>query len=41
MEALGMAETRGLIGSIEAAGELYGLHVIPASHDDAARILPK
>ena len=87
-EALGMVETKGLIGSIEAAdamvkaanvrligkeqigsglvtvmvrgdtgavkaavdagaaaakavGELYGLHVIPAPHDDVEGILPK
>ena len=58
-EALGMVETRGLIGAIEAAdamvkaavdagaaaakvvGELYGLHVIPAPHDDVEGILPK
>ena len=87
-EALGMVETKGLIGAIEAAdamvkaanvrligkeqigsglvtvmvrgdtgavkaavdagaqaakavGELYGLHVIPAPHDDVEGILPK
>jgi ethanolamine utilization protein EutM len=87
-EALGMVETRGLVGAIEAAdamvkaanvrligkeqigsglvtvmvrgdtgavkaavdagaaaakvvGELYGLHVIPAPHDDVEAILPK
>ena len=87
-EALGMVETKGLIGAIEAAdamvkaanvrligkeqigsglvtvmvrgdtgavkasvdagasaakvvGELYGLHVIPAPHDDVESILPK
>jgi ethanolamine utilization protein EutM len=87
-EALGMVETKGLIGAIEAAdamvksanvrligkeqigsglvtvmvrgdtgavkaavdagaaaakvvGELYGLHVIPAPHDDVENILPK
>jgi ethanolamine utilization protein EutM len=87
-EALGLVETKGLIGAIEAAdamvkaanvrligkeqigsglvtvmvrgdtgavkasvdagaaaakvvGELYGLHVIPAPHDDVESILPK
>ena len=87
-EALGMVETKGLIGAIEAAdamvkaanvrligkeqigsglitvmvrgdtgavkaaveagasaakvvGELYGLHIIPAPHDDVEGILPK
>ena len=87
-EALGMVETKGLIGAIEAAdamvkaanvrligkeqigsglvtvmvrgdtgavkasvdagaaaakvvGELYGIHVIPAPHDDVESILPK
>jgi ethanolamine utilization protein EutM len=87
-EALGLIETKGLIGAIEAAdamvkaanvrligkeqigsglvtvmvrgdtgavkasvdagaaaakvvGELYGLHVIPAPHDDVESILPK
>jgi ethanolamine utilization protein EutM len=87
-EALGMVETKGLIGAIEAAdamvkaanvrligkeqigsglvtvmvrgdtgavkaavdagavaakavGELYGIHVIPAPHDDVEGILPK
>ena len=46
--ALGMVETRGLIGSVEAAdamvkgvGELYGCHVIPSPHDDVEGILPK
>ena len=49
--ALGMSETRGLIGAVEAAvdagataakrvGELYGTHVIPSPHDDVEAILP-
>ena len=50
-EALGMIETRGLIGAVKAAvdagataakrvGELYGTHVIPSPHDDVENILP-
>ena len=47
--ALGMVETKGLIGAIEAAdamvkarvGDLYGTHVIPNPHNMVEGILPK
>ena len=49
--ALGMVETRGLVGAIEAAdaggaaakrvGELVSIHVIPRPHENVEMILPK
>lgn len=49
-EALGMVETKGLVGAIEAAdamtkaanvGEVVSHHVIPRPHTDVEKILPK
>ena len=51
-EALGMIETKGLVGAIEAAvdagsaaaeqvGEVVSQHVIPRPHTDVEKILPK
>ena len=50
-EALGMIETKGLVGAIEAADacaaaaekvcEIVSQHVIPRPHTDVERILPK
>ena len=49
-EALGMIETKGLVGAIEAAdamvkaadavGEVVSRHVIPRPHSDTEKILP-
>lgn len=45
--ALGMIETRGLVGAVEAAdaaaervGELLSVHVIPRPHTEVDAILP-
>ena len=49
VQALGMIETKGLVGSIEAAdamvkaanvGELVSVHVIPRPHEEVEYILP-
>ncbi len=51
-QALGMIETKGHVGSIEAAddvvkaaaervGELISVHVIPRPHEEVEFILPK
>lgn len=43
-EALGMVETKGLVGAIEAAervGMVISTHVIPCPHHDVEAILPK
>lgn len=50
--ALGMIETRGLVGAVKAAtdagaaaaervGELLSVHVIPRPHTEVDAILPK
>ena len=43
-EALGMVETKGLVGAIEAAdakvGTVVSSHVIPRPHTDVEKILP-
>ena len=39
-EALGMIETKGLVGAIKV-GEVVSVHVIPRPHTDVERILPK
>ena len=42
-EALGMVETRGLVGGAAAArkvGEVVSVHVIPRPHSDIEKILP-
>jgi len=42
LNALGMIETRGLVGAIEAADAmLISVHVIPRPHDEIEGILPK
>ncbi len=45
-EALGMIETKGLIGAIVAStarrvGELVSVHVIPRPHTEVEKTLPK
>ncbi|SNT02359.1 hypothetical protein SAMN05446037_10349 [Anaerovirgula multivorans] len=44
-DALGMIETKGLVGAVEAAaaqrvGELISVHVIPRPHVEVEGILP-
>src|ERR687893_757542 len=51
LEALGMVETKGFVGAVEAAtdagaaaarrvGELVSVHVIPRPHGEVERVLP-
>ena len=51
LEALGMVETKGFVGAVEAAdamgaaaarrvGELISVHVIPRPHVEVERVLP-